>query len=158
MHFYDITIHDIHGNPLDLKSFTGKKILVVNVASECGYTRQYEGMESLYKDFSDRLVILGCPCNDFGGQEPGEEAEILTFCQKNYGVTFPLTEKINIQRNPHPLYQWLCQKSLNGVSDAEVTWNFQKFMINENGQWEACLAPSAEPFSPDILHWIDAGL
>lgn len=143
---------------MDLGAFRGKKILVVNVASECGYTRQYEGLETLYRDFSDRLVILGCPCNDFGSQEPGNEKEILSFCQKNYGVSFPLTEKISITNNPHPLYQWLCQKSLNGVSDAEVTWNFQKFMIDEDGKWESCLSPSAEPFSPDILQWIDAVL
>ncbi|HRG65610.1 MAG TPA: glutathione peroxidase, partial [Saprospiraceae bacterium] len=105
--FYDIPLTGIDGKAINLSSYKGKKILIVNVASECGYTPQYERLQDLYETFYEKLVVIGCPSNDFGGQEPGTPAEIVTFCKKNYGVGFPLTEKLGITQNTHPLYQWL---------------------------------------------------
>ncbi|MFZ1704259.1 MAG: glutathione peroxidase [Saprospiraceae bacterium] len=151
---YEIPISSIHGKPIDLKDFMGKKLLIVNVASVCGFTRQYEGLQNLYEQCGEQLQILGCPCNDFGGQEPGSPDEITEFCRVNYGVTFPLTEKININTNPHPLYKWLTNKALNGVGDFPVTWNFQKFLLDETGRLISCFGPGTEPLSEEILEKI----
>mgnify|MGYP001430107044 CR=1 FL=1 len=125
---YDIKINDLKGNELNLSAFKGKKWMIVNVASECGFTNQYAQLEELHKNHQDSLTILGCPCNDFGGQEPGGSDEIEQFCSINFGVTFTLTEKLNISQDPHPLYQFLCNKEKNGKKDYQIFWNFQKLL------------------------------
>ena len=133
--------------------------MIVNVASECDYTPQYEQLEELYRHYQDNLVILGCPSNDFGYQEPGNEEEIATFCQTMFQVTFPLSKKINIRTQPvHPLYQWLTEKSENGVSDSTVTWNFQKFAISPQGHWQHVFSPETSPLDDRIIQWIEATL
>lgn len=119
---------------IDLSAYKGKKILLVNVASKCGFTYQYEDLEKLYQTYKDKLVVIGFPCNQFLGQEPGSEEKIATFCSTTYGVTFPMSEKIKVKgRNAHPIYQWLTDKSLNGKSNYRITWNFNKFLIDEQG-------------------------
>src|SRR5690554_705705 len=131
---YDISINSLTGEPIDLSSFKGKKILIVNTASECGFTGQYEGLQELYNTYKDKLVVIGVPCNQFGGQEPGTATEIQSFCKQNYGVTFLMTEKVDVKgENQHPLYKWLTSKELNGVSSSSVKWNFQKYLIDEKG-------------------------
>jgi glutathione peroxidase len=154
--FYDFKVKDIDGNEVDLHKYKGKKILVVNVASECGYTPQYKELEWLYKNYKDSgLVILGFPCNDFGGQEPGSPSEIKNFCSKNYGVTFPIMEKVSIKGdNCVPIYKWLQRKEENGVQDNEVKWNFNKFMISENGEWQGYLPSKIKPDDKIIIDWI----
>lgn len=154
MRLQDITLHDLNGKKIPQDYFLGKKVLIVNVASECGYTRQYAGLQELYDQNKDKLIVLGCPCNDFGGQEPGNENEIQLFCEKNYGVTFPLTEKMKITDQPHPLYDWLCSKDKNGIGDFAVTWNFQKFLVDEKGNLEQFLSPGTEPLSEEITDWL----
>ncbi|MBK9151464.1 MAG: glutathione peroxidase [Saprospiraceae bacterium] len=151
---YDIRINNIHFQPMDLRKFEGKKLLIVNVASACGYTPQYAQLQELKDNFEDKLEILGCPCNDFGGQEPGDESSILEFCTTRYAVGFPLTQKIGIRTDMHPLYQWLCKKEYNGVSDAEVRWNFHKFLIDENGKWLAEFSSSVSPLDDVILQFL----
>lgn len=132
---YSIKINDLEGNPIDLNKFKGKKILFVNVASECGFTPQYEDLQTLYENYEENLVVIGLPCNQFGEQEPGNSQEILEFCQTNYGVTFILTEKIDVKgESQHELYAWLTQKELNGLKNSTVKWNFQKYLVDENGQ------------------------
>lgn len=135
------SIHDFQINALDsdevinFKSFAGKKILIVNVASKCGYTKQYKDLQALYEKYNDRLVIIGMPCNQFLGQESGTESAIAEFCSSQYGVTFPMTTKVDVKgKNQHPIYQWLTSKELNGKEDFSVSWNFNKFLIDENGQ------------------------
>ncbi|WP_417857023.1 glutathione peroxidase [Xanthomarina gelatinilytica] len=131
---YDISINSLTGEAIDLSSFKGKKILIVNTASECGFTGQYEGLQELYNTYKDKLVVIGVPCNQFGGQEPGTASEIQSFCKQNYGVTFLMTEKVDVKGgNQHPLYKWLTSKELNGVSSSSVKWNFQKYLIDEKG-------------------------
>lgn len=133
---YTIGINTLEGEPIDLSEFKGKKILFVNVASECGFTPQYEDLQTLSENYSDKLVVIGIPCNQFGEQEPGSPDEIMTFCQKNYGVTFILTEKVDVKGdNQHPLYAWLTMKENNGKKSTKVKWNFQKYLIDENGEW-----------------------
>lgn len=132
---YNISINSLTGEPIGLSSFKGKKILIVNTASECGFTGQYSELQELHETYKDKLVIIGVPCNQFGGQEPGTAKEIESFCQVNYGVTFLMTEKVDVKgENQHPLYSWLTTKELNGVSSSTVKWNFQKYLIDENGQ------------------------
>ncbi len=152
--FYNIPINDITGKKLDLTSFKGKKLMIVNVASECGYTPQYELLQKVYQEYNASLNILACPSNDFGGQEPGSPEEIVGFCKKNYGVTFPLTEKVGIKTNTHPLYQWLTLKDKNKVADAEVKWNFTKFLIDENGNFVKSLPSSVKPNDEQIIAWL----
>lgn len=133
---YDIKINTLDGTPMDLGSFKGKKILFVNVASKCGFTPQYADLQKWYETHKDSVVVIGVPCNQFGNQEPGSPEEIATFCSKNYGVTFPITEKIEVKgKDQHPLYQWLTSKEKNGVKDSEVEWNFQKYLIDEHGNF-----------------------
>lgn len=151
---HNFSIKGIDGKPLDMANFKGKKILLVNVASECGYTKQYAQLEELYQQYKDRLLIIGFPCNDFGGQEPGTATEIQQFCSKNFGVTFPLTEKISIKKDTHPIFQWLTQQSQNGVMDASVMWNFHKFLIDENGHLVASFASRVEPFDEEITNFL----
>lgn len=153
---YDFKVKDIDGKEIEMKQFKGKKILIVNVASECGYTPQYKDLQMLYKNYKDsNLVILGFPCNDFSEQEPKAEKDIKTFCQKNYGVTFPMMSKIVIKgKDGHPLYKWLQTKAENGVQDNEVKWNFNKFMISEDGSFQGYLPSKILPNDRIIIDWI----
>ena len=125
---------------------------MVNTASKCGYTPQYEGLEKVYEQYKDKLVIIGFPCNQFGGQEPGTNEEIVSFCKKNYGVTFPLADKIDVKgENTAAIYQWLTQKSKNGVLEASISWNFNKFLLDENGKMMAYFPSNIKPDSDQIL-------
>ncbi|MGV3631488.1 MAG: glutathione peroxidase [Bacteroidota bacterium] len=153
---HDYKATDIHGNTVDFSQFKGKKILVVNTASECGYTPQYEDLEKLNKAYKDKgLVIIGFPCNDFGAQEPGTEKEIAAFCQKNYGVSFLMMSKISVKgSDKHPVYQFLTQKELNGVEDSDVKWNFQKYLLDENGKLVKHYGSKTSPMAPEITDWI----
>jgi glutathione peroxidase len=138
---------------LCLNDFKGKKILLVNVASECGFTKQYADLEKLYTTYKDKLVIIGFPCNQFGGQEPGTEEEIATFCSSKFAVTFPLTTKIDVKGDKqHPIYKWLTSKTLNGVNDYSVNWNFNKFMLDENGQLIGYFSSRINPMDSDIIN------
>jgi len=155
------TLHDFKTKTLedgdfDLSTLKGKKVLVVNTASKCGHTPQYAELEALYKKYGgDKFVIIGFPANNFLKQEPGTNEEIREFCTKNYGVTFPMMHKISVKGDDmDPIYQWLTQKSQNGVMDAEVTWNFQKFMVDENGKLVGFLKPKESVNSDKIDNWI----
>jgi glutathione peroxidase len=131
---YDIAINSIDGKAIDLSSFGGKKILIVNVASKCGFTKQYKDLQKLSDSYKESLIVIGVPCNQFGKQEPGDAAEIQNFCQVNYGVTFLITQKIDVKGiNQHPLYTFLTCETLNGKRDSTVKWNFQKYIISESG-------------------------
>jgi glutathione peroxidase len=131
---YDIRIDSLQGKPIDLSDYKGKKILFVNVASKCGFTPQYKDLQELYDKYQDQLMVIGVPCNQFGKQEPGTSDEIKEFCQVNYGVDFLITEKVDVKGNDqHPLYSWLTQKLENGKKSSTVRWNFQKYLINEDG-------------------------
>lgn len=154
--FYDFTVKDISGKDYSLSQLKGKKVLVVNTASKCGFTPQYEGLEDLYKKYGgDDFVIIGFPANNFAHQEPGTNEEIATFCKKNYGVTFPMMSKISVKGDDQaPLYKWLTSKSENGVEDSKVTWNFQKYMIDEQGQLVGHFAPSVKPDNDKLVDWI----
>ena len=148
---YDIAINDISGNPSNLGAFTGTYILFVNVASECGFTPQYTGLEELHKQFKDDLIVIGLPCNQFGGQEPAAEKEIQQFCTKNFGVSFLLTEKIEVKGDgQHPLYAWLCSKEKNGKSNSTVKWNFQKYLVDEKGEFVDYFYFTTKPMSTKI--------
>ena len=152
---YKFRVEGISGEEIDFADFKGKKILVVNVASECGFTPQYAQLQDLYNEFRDQLVIVGFPSNDFGGQEPGTNHEIQTFCNRNFGVSFPLAAKITILgKDMHPVYRWLTQKSMNGYADSEVQWNFQKYLLDENGQLVAVFPSAVDPCSEAILDFL----
>ena len=132
---YEISIDSLNGKTIDLTQFKGKKILFVNVASECGFTPQYEDLQKLHTTYKEKLVVIGVPCNQFGKQEPGNALQIETFCQKNYGVEFLMTEKVDVKgENQHPLYTWLTNKDINGVKNSTVKWNFQKYLVDEEGK------------------------
>lgn len=154
--FHDFKVKSIDGKNVDLSQFKGKKVLVVNTASKCGLTPQYEKLEKLYKEYGgDKFVIIGFPANNFLGQEPGSNEEIAAFCKKNYGVSFPMMEKISVKgKDQHELYQWLTNKSLNGVSDATISWNFHKFLIDENGKWVKSINAQTDPLDKEIIDWI----
>ena len=148
---YDIKIEGIDGKNIDLKKYKGKKILFVNVASECGFTKQYDGLQELYSTYKNNLVVIGLPCNQFGGQEPEAEKEIQQFCTKNFGVTFLLTEKIEVKGDEkHPLYNWLTDKKINGKSSSTVKWNFQKYIVDEKGEFVNYFYSTTKPLSPKI--------
>ncbi len=155
--FYDFKATTIDGQPFDLATLKGKKVLVVNVASKCGYTPQYAQLEELYKKYStDNFVIIAFPANNFMGQEPGTNEEIKEFCTSKYNVTFPMMAKISVKgKDIDPLYNWLTVKDQNGVLDAPVKWNFQKFMIDEQGQVVDFAAPGEKPFDDKIINWIE---
>jgi glutathione peroxidase len=156
MSLHDFKVNSITGKEVDLSQFKGKKIMVVNTASECGLTPQYAQLEELYKKHKDQCEIIGFPCNDFGAQEPGSASEIQSFCSKNYGVTFPMMEKIKVKGNEkHPLYDWLLKESSQKNQLGEVKWNFQKFLIDENGQHVKTIEPTVEPTDSEILNWIN---
>ncbi len=150
--FYDLTATTIDGDTYAFSELKGKRVLIVNTASKCGYTPQYEGLQELHNAYGgDDFIILGFPSNDFGFQEPGSEEKIADFCEKNYGVTFQMMSKVKTSaKGGHPVYQWLCNASQNGVSDAKVSWNFNKFLIDENGRWTAHHASRVEPMSAEI--------
>ena len=132
---YNIDINNLQGQPINLSDYKGKKILFVNVASKCGFTPQYRELQELQYTYKDSIVIIGVPCNQFGKQEPGSSEEIQEFCEINYGVSFLITEKIDVKgHNKHPLYDWLTNKAINGKQNSTVKWNFQKYMIDENGE------------------------
>jgi glutathione peroxidase len=157
------TLHDfkaktIDGTDFDFSTLKGKKVLIVNTASECGYTPQYEGLQKLYEKYKStgKFEIIGFPCNQFGGQEPGTAADIKVFCTKNYGVTFQMMEKIDVKGdNQHAVYKWLTNKSENGVEDSEVRWNFNKYAIDENGKYVKHFGSGTEPMDESITNWIE---
>jgi glutathione peroxidase len=155
--FYDYTVKDIYGDDFQLNSLKGKKVLVVNTASKCGNTPQYADLEKLYKEYKDKnFVIIGFPANNFLSQEPGTNSEIEKFCRSNYAVTFPMMSKISVKGDEmHPLYKWLTSKELNGVMDSEVSWNFQKYLIDENGKLVAVVKPKDGPYSDVIISWLN---
>jgi glutathione peroxidase len=148
---YEFKVEALDGSTIDFSKFKGKKILVVNTASKCGFTPQYEGLEKLYETYKDKLVIVGFPANNFGGQEPGTNTEIGEFCKKNYGVSFPMAAKISVKGDDTaPIYKWLCSKSENGVLDAEIKWNFGKFLLDENGHLISYFPSKVEPMSEEL--------
>ncbi len=148
---YNFKVEALEGGTINFASFKGKKILIVNTASKCGYTPQYTELEELYEKYKDKLVVIGFPANNFGGQEPGTNAEIKEFCTGTYHVTFPMASKVSVKGNDmHPLYQWLTSKEKNGVLDAEIKWNFNKFLINEKGELVAYFGSKVKPMSEEI--------
>ncbi|HEX8269846.1 MAG TPA: glutathione peroxidase [Flavobacterium sp.] len=153
---YSLKATDISGEVFNFGSLRGKKIMIVNTASECGLTPQYKELEEIYNKYKGLgLVIVGFPANNFGEQEPGTNKEIAAFCQKNYGVTFPMMEKISVVGSDmHPVYKYLTDKNKNGHSDSEVKWNFQKYLINEQGQLEKVVPSQTSPSDPEITNWI----
>jgi glutathione peroxidase len=154
--FHDFKVKDIDGKEFDLSALKGKKVMVVNTASKCGNTPQYEILESMYKEYGNKnFVIIGFPANNFGAQEPGSDTEIAEFCTKNYGVTFPMMSKISVKGDDMaPIYKWLTSKSMNGVKDSEVSWNFQKYLIDEKGNLVDVVAPKTKPNDEKVLSWI----
>ena len=155
---YDFTAKTIDGKDFNFSSLKGKKVLIVNTASQCGYTPQYAELEALYKEFGgDQFTIIGFPSNDFGAQEPGTNEEIATFCTVNFGVTFPMMAKISVKgEDMVPLYHWLTSKVENGVADTEVKWNFQKYLIDENGKLVDVMYSKEKPESEKSLTWLSA--
>jgi len=155
--FYDFKVKTLEGDNFDFTSLKGKKVMIVNTASKCGYTPQYEDLEELHEQYRDVLVIIGFPANNFMNQEPGSAADIRKFCTENYGVTFPIMEKISVKGNDmHPLYKWLTSKDKNGVMDSEVKWNFQKYLIDENGKLVDVIYSKEKPSSDKVLAWISS--
>lgn len=148
---HQFKVASLDGGIIDFAGFKGKKILVVNTASQCGYTPQYKDLEALYEKYKDKLVIVGFPANNFGGQEPGTNTEIKSFCEKNYGVTFPMAAKISVKGDDTaPIYLWLTHKEQNAVLDAEIKWNFNKFLLDENGKMIAYFPSKVTPMSEEI--------
>lgn len=154
--FHDFTVKDISGKEFAMKSLEGKKVLVVNTASECGFTKQYADLQELYEKYEGQdFVILGFPCNDFGGQEPGSEQEIMQFCTEKFQVSFPMMSKVVIKGDDKDaIYAWLQQKELNGVENSSVRWNFHKFLIDEKGYLVKSYGSMKNPMSSDIQEWI----
>jgi len=153
---YQFKVEDINGETFDLNSLKGKKVMIVNTASKCGFTPQYAELQRIYEQYKDQdFVIIGFPSNDFGNQEPGSNEEISEFCQQNYGVEFPMMAKIKVKgEEKHPLYQFLTEQSQNGFKDSEVKWNFQKYLIDKNGRLVAVKGSSVLPSDPEIVNWI----
>ncbi|WP_106144081.1 glutathione peroxidase [Flagellimonas meridianipacifica] len=152
---YDISIKSLNGSTVDLSQFKGKHILFVNVASACGFTPQYRELQQLSDNYSEKLVVIGLPCNQFGKQEPGDADEIQQFCELNFGVTFLLTEKINVKGiNQHPLYTWLTNKNLNGKKNSSVKWNFQKYLVNQEGKLVDYFLSFTKPTSSKITRYL----
>ena len=151
--FYNLEALTLDGEKFDFESLRGKRVLIVNTASRCGFTRQYEGLEKLKQNTNaDDFIILGFPCNGFGGQEPGTAEDISNFCTKNYGVSFQMMDKIDVYgKNQHPVYQWLCNENKNGSSDNKVMWNFHKFLVDESGNLVSSLRSGVDPMGEAIL-------
>lgn len=154
---YSFVVKDIDGNDFEMSSLKGKKVMIINVASKCGFTPQYEALEALYKKYKDsNFEIIGFPANNFMHQEPGTDSEIKQFCTLNYGVTFKMMSKISVKgKDMAPIYHWLTEKKLNGVKDSKVKWNFQKYLIDENGNLVKVLSPSTKPDDKEIIDWIE---
>jgi glutathione peroxidase len=155
---YQFKVEDLSGKSFDFASLKGKKVIIVNTASKCGLTPQYKDLEATYKEYRDKgLVIVGFPANNFASQEPGTNEEIATFCQMNYGVSFPMMDKVSVKGGDMAaIYQFLTQKSKNGLQDSAVEWNFQKYLINENGELEKVISPQTLVTDPEVLNWIKA--
>lgn len=153
---HEYVVEDINGEDFDFSKLKGKKVMVVNTASKCGLTPQYEALEKLYKTYgSEDFTIVAFPSNDFMGQEPGSDADILTFCKKNYGVTFPIMSKVKVKgQNKSKVYEFLTEMALNGLKNSDVKWNFQKYLIDENGFLVDVVSPRSAPDSPEIISWI----
>lgn len=150
--FFQLKVNGLDGQPVSLEQFRGRKIIILNTASECGYTPQYADWEKFYAANKEHIVVLGFPCNDFGGQEPGSAAQITTFCQKNYGVTFPLFEKSSVKgANKSLVYQWLTDPAQNGWNTQEPTWNFCKYLLDEDGKLLNFFASNTKPDSAEFL-------
>jgi len=155
--FYDFKVKTLEGKDFDFSTLKGKKVMIVNTASKCGFTPQYEDLENLYEQYGQKLVIIGFPANNFLNQEPGSASEIREFCTQNYGVTFPMMEKISVKGSDMaPLYKWLTSKEKNGVMDSEVKWNFQKYLIDENGKLVDVIYSKEKPGSDKVLAWLTA--
>ena len=154
---YDFKVTDIVGKEFNMAQLKGKKVMIVNTASECGFTPQYKDLQELYSKYKDKnFVIIGFPANNFAGQEPGSNTEIKKFCTLNYGVTFPMMSKISVKGDSMaPIYKWLQHKTENGVEDGKVTWNFHKFLIDENGHWVRSIGSATKPTNDEIIHWIE---
>ncbi len=153
---YDFKVAALDGTTIDFSKYKGKKIMIVNTASECGNTPQYSDLEKMYEKYKGKLVIVGFPANDFGAQEPGSNKEIAAFCSKNYSVTFPMAAKITVKGDDKaPIYQWLTEKKHNNYMDTEVKWNFQKYLINEKGELVAMFSPRTQPMSAEIIAAIE---
>jgi glutathione peroxidase len=155
---YSFKVTDINDREFDFATLKGKKIMIVNTASECGLTPQYEQLQKIYDKYKEQgFVIVGFPANNFMGQEPGTDQEIASFCKKNYGVTFPMMSKISVKGSDMaPIYQYLTQKSQNGLEDSEVKWNFQKYLVDTNGKLVKVVSPRTLPDDPEIVSWIEA--
>ncbi|RYH72184.1 glutathione peroxidase [Flavobacteriaceae bacterium 144Ye] len=155
---YQFTVKDLYGDDFDFSTLKGKKVMVVNTASECGLTPQYEQLQELYETFKDKnFTIVGFPANNFGGQEPGTNTEIASFCKQNYGVTFPMMGKISVKGDDmHEVYKFLTEKSKNGLEDSEVAWNFQKYLIDENGHLAKVISPRTLPTDESVISWIES--
>lgn len=157
LNLYDIKINNLQGKPINLGDFHGKHILFVNVASKCGFTPQYKELEELHQEYKDKLVVIGVPCNQFGKQEPGTSDEIQEFCEVNYGVSFLITEKIDVKGvNQHPLYSWLTKKENNGRKSSSVKWNFQKYLVSPKGNLIDYYFSITKPKSSKILKYLKA--
>ena len=154
--FYDLKATTIDGNEFNFSSLKGKKVMIVNTASKCGFTPQYEDLEKVYKEYKDKnFIIIGFPANNFNKQEPGSNADIKEFCTKNYGVSFPMMAKISVKgEDKDPVYQWLTEKKLNGKMDSSVKWNFQKYLIDENGNLVDVAYSIEKPGDDKIINWI----
>lgn len=154
--FHSFSIEGLNkSGKINMKDFAGKKVLIVNVASKCGYTSQYEDLQKLSDKYKEQLVVIGVPCNQFMGQEPGTEEEIVRFCSSTYGVLFPMTTKIDVKgKDQHPLYTWLTNKTENGVGDFTVSWNFNKFLVNEKGELVAHFGSGVKPLSSEITDYL----
>lgn len=152
---YDFKVESLDGNEINFADFKGKKILIVNTASECGFTPQYADLEKVYEEYKDKLVIVGFPANNFGGQEPGTNTEIGAFCQKNYGVTFPLAAKVSVKGDDTaPIFKYLTEKELNGVKNTTILWNFTKFLIDENGKLVDTFISTTKPTDDAITKYL----
>ncbi|MNS13055.1 hypothetical protein D3C72_446390 [compost metagenome] len=153
---YQFKVEDLSGNTFDFSTLKGKKIMIVNTASKCGLTPQYKDLEAIYKEYKDKgFVIVGFPANNFASQEPGTNEEIAAFCQLNYGVTFPMMDKVSVKGDDMAeVYQFLTQKAKNGLQDSQVEWNFQKYLINEKGELEKVISPKTLPTDPEVVNWI----
>jgi len=152
---HSFKIKAIDGGTIDLAAYKGKKILVVNTASQCGYTRQYSGLEELYKKYRNKLVVIGFPANNFGGQEPGSNEDIKKFCTSRFNVSFPMAAKVSVKGNDmDPFFKWLTNKSENGVLDANISWNFNKFLLDEDGKLIQHFSSNVEPMSESITKYL----
>ena len=157
MTIYKFKVTNLDGDIFDFNSLKGKKIMIVNTASKCGLTPQYKKLQALYEKYIGKnFVIIGFPANNFLFQEPGSNEEIALFCEKNYGVTFPMMSKISVRgKNMHPIYQFLTQESKNGVISSNVSWNFQKYLISSDGKLAKVLSPRTQPNDPSVISWIE---